>query len=121
MYKSGSTETHSYLKFVVSGVGAVARATLRLYVTRSSLVGGRVYAGSSSSWSESTITWNSRPPVTGSPLAAAGAVTAGGWVELDVSALVRGPGTYTLVLKDGGSAAWYSSKEGTQPPQLVTR
>jgi chitodextrinase len=122
VYRSGSTETHSYLKFVVSGVSTVSRATLRLYVTRSSPTGGTVFAGASSDWSEQTLTWQSKPAAAGSALASAGAVTAGQWIELDVSGLVRGPGTYTLVLKDGtSSAAWYASKESAQPPQLVTR
>ena len=91
-------------------------------MTRASPGGGTVFAGASSSWSEQTVTWQSRPPVSGSALASAGAVTIGQWVEFDVSGLVRGPGTYTLVLRDGTStAAWYGSKESAQPPQLVTR
>jgi hypothetical protein len=86
-------------------------------VNRSSSTGGTVFAGASSDWSERTLSWQSKPAAAGSALASAGAVTAGQWIELDVSSL-RGAGTYTLVLKD---AAWYTSKESPQPPQLVTR
>jgi hypothetical protein len=122
VYRNSSRETHSYLKFAVSGAATISRATLRLYVIRASPVGGTVFAGASSDWSEQTVTWQSRPAVTGSAVASAGAVAAGQWVEVDVSSLVRGPGTYTLVLKDGSDpAAWYASSETAQPPQLVTR
>jgi chitodextrinase len=118
--RGGSTEAHTYLKFDLSGVAPVTRARLRLYVTDASTTGGSVYAGASSSWSEGTITWQTKPSATGAALATVGAVAVGQWVEWDVSALVRGPGTYTLVVRDGGSdPAWFASGETAQPPQLV--
>jgi hypothetical protein len=43
-YKSGTTETRSYLKFTVSGMSSVTSAKLRLYVKDASPAGGAVPA-----------------------------------------------------------------------------
>ena len=120
VYKSGSTETHSYLKFTVTGLsGQAASAKLRLFVNRASSVGGGVYRVPNTGWDEGTITWQTKPDPADGALASAGAVTAGTWVEFDVTAAVTGNGTLAFALKDGAAAAWYVSSEGAQPPQLV--
>jgi len=47
-------------------------------------------------------------------------VVAGSWIELDVTALVDGPGTYAFALSSTSTdSAYYSSREGPEPPQLV--
>ncbi len=112
--------TVSYLKFSVAGVtGPVDDVKLRLYVTDPSDVAGAIYSVADTAWSEGTITWNTRPSA-GSLLGAGGAAASGTWVEFDLGAAIAADGVYSFALKDGGSdAVWYSSKEGSKPPQLV--
>jgi PKD repeat protein len=119
-YKNGTVETHSYLKFTVSGVtGPVTSVKLRLFVTDASSVAGKIYGVADASWSETTITWANKPAV--GPLVGSGtSASLGTWVEFDLGASIVEDGTYSFVLKDGSSdAAWYSSKEGSTPPQLL--
>jgi hypothetical protein len=119
-YKSGSSETHTYLMFTVSGLsGAPASAKIRLLVKDASAAGGALYTVSDTGWSESTMTWNTRPAL-GAFVANLGAAALNAWVEIDVSSIVTGNGTYSFAVTGLNSdAAWYSSKEGTNPPQLV--
>jgi PKD repeat protein len=119
VYK-GASETHSYLKFAVSGVtGTVSSVKLRLFVTDASAVAGSLYHVTDTSWLENTITWSTRP-TPGAFITTGGAAPIGTWVEFNLTGAVGGNGTYSFVLKDGGdNAAWYSSKEGANDPQLV--
>jgi PKD repeat protein len=120
VFVSGTSDTQSYLRFVVGGVaGAVTDARLRLFVVDGSAVSGSVYAVPSSAWDESTITWQTKP-APGALLAGPQAATLGTWVEFDLTGAVTADGTYSFVVKDGSTnTAWYSSKEGTDDPQLV--
>ncbi|MDQ4019977.1 MAG: PKD domain-containing protein, partial [Actinomycetota bacterium] len=115
-----TTTYRSYLKFTVSGiVGVVSSAKLRLYVTDASPDGGAVYLVGNE-WTETGITWNSAPPIAGAPVASTGSVALNTWVEVDVTAAVSGNGTYSFALKNASTnSAIYSSREGTQPPELV--
>jgi PKD repeat protein len=117
--RTATASIDSYLKFTVSGVGPVTDASLRLYVTDGSTDGGAVHAVADDTWTETGITWSSRPAV-GAMVGDIGAVTAGSWVEVDVSGLVTGDGTYSMALigavADVGS---YHSRTGANPPQLV--
>jgi PKD repeat protein len=119
-YKSGTTETHSYLKFSVSGLaGSVKSVKLRLYVTDGSAAAGSLFSVPDTSWNEETITWNTKPAV-GSLLGSGASAPVGTWVEFDLGTAISVDGTYSVVLKDGSSdAAWYSSKEGVRAPQLL--
>ena len=119
-YKSGSSETHTYLMFTVSGLsGSATSAKVRLLVKDASPAGGALYTVSDTGWSEGTMTWNTRP-VLGSFVANLGAAALAAWVEIDVSSIVTGNGTYSFAVTGLSSdAAWYSSKEGTNAPQLV--
>jgi PKD repeat protein len=119
--QSSSTSYESYLRFTVSGLtGAVRSAKLRLWVTDASPDAGSLYTVSND-WQEATITWNSRPPISGTPIATVGsASTAGTWIEVDLTSSVTGNGTYNFGMKTTSTdAAWFSSKEGSHPPQLV--
>jgi glucose/arabinose dehydrogenase/PKD repeat protein len=119
VYRSGSTETHSYLRFELAGLsGPVASARLRLFVVAGGAVGGSVFGVADTAWQEETITWPARPPMAGVGRAI-GPTSAGGWVEVDVTGLVAGNGPVGFGIKEGAAKSWYSSKEGTQPPQLV--
>jgi len=111
----------SYLKFTVAGVaGTVQSAKLRLFVTGASPDGGTLRSVADNSWTESGLTWNTAPTFASTALASVGAIATGTWVELDVTGHVDGDGTYSFALVDGGSTtAIYSSRDGTNPPELV--
>jgi PKD repeat protein len=119
--RSDSPSYDSYLRFDVNGVGSssVVSARLRLFVTDGSPDGGTFYE-TASDWTELGITWDTAPGMGGTPLAVAGAVETGTWVELDVTPLVRGDGVYSIGLTSGSTnSAYYSSREGVNSPQLV--
>jgi hypothetical protein len=117
----------AFLKFDVAGIAtSVLSAKLRLYCIDASADGGDVYlvtntyAGTTTPWVETGLTWNNAPPLTGSPIGSLGKVTAGTWKELDVASSLGGNGTYSFgILTHSTDKAYYSSKEGSNKPQLV--
>ncbi|HEX2222173.1 MAG TPA: DNRLRE domain-containing protein, partial [Candidatus Limnocylindria bacterium] len=111
----------SYVQFAVTGLSGPPRsAKLRLYVTDPSSQGGIAYAVPST-WTETGLTWNNAPPLDGSPLATLGSVTANTWKEIDVTSAITGNGSYSFGIKEGttSDSAFYSSREGANPPQLI--
>ena len=118
----------SYLRFTVTGVGTgtVQNAKLRLYVPSDGTVDGPGVYGCTdpacASWTETGITWNTRPPRATTAIADTPAITAGKYVEWDVTGLITGDGTYTLVVGQTPTTdgVVFSSDEATSnPPQLV--
>jgi Calcineurin-like phosphoesterase len=110
----------TYLRFRVRGLaGPVRRATLRLYATRVRGHGLRVSAVRSHRWSERRVTFASAPRV------GAGVrtkVSGRGWVEVDVSRLVRRAGVVDLALSfasPAGKIAFASREAGARAPRLV--
>jgi hypothetical protein len=70
-------------------------------------------------WSEQTITWTTKPP-TSAAIGPAGPAKLGTWVEIDLGSTITGDGTYSFALVGTyPDAAWFSSKEGANSPQLV--
>ena len=116
----------SYLKFDVSGLaGVVQSAVLQLYCTDASDHAGLVYRvadtyrGMATPWAETGLKYNNAPVITGSPVNAPRPAVAKAWVEFDVTAAVTGNGTYSFgIHSPSGNSAYYSSKEGLQPPVL---
>jgi hypothetical protein len=116
-------DVESFLRFSVTGVsGAIQNATLRVYVsTNASNDGPAVYA-TDTSWTESALTWKSRPARTGGALDDKGSLSKSTWAEYDVTALVKGNGAFSFVLAtDTNDATTFSSRQGSQPPQLVLK
>jgi len=104
---------------------SVASATLRIYDTTPTV--GRTLDAyqASSSWTESTVTWNTQPSTTGS---ASQAVAVSGWVEWNVSAAVANQysgSNYGFLVRDSSEGSFsvvaqaMSTREGANPPQLV--
>jgi trimeric autotransporter adhesin len=114
-------ETDSYLKFTVTGLtGSVVSAKLRLYVIDASPNAGTLYPVADTTWSEATLTWTNKPPASTTPIGPAGPAKLGTWVEIDLGSTITGDGTYSLALVGTyPDAAWFSSKEGANRPQLV--
>lgn len=119
--RGGSSPFRSYLKFTVSGLsGTVVSAKLRLQVTDPSADGGAVYPVADTTWTESGITYSNAPALSSTALSSAGAVTNGQTIDLDLGGAITGNGTYSFALTSANSdAVWYSSKEGSTPPQLL--
>lgn len=129
--KDAARDINSYVKFNVTGLtGAVQSATLRLWVTNASPDGGAVYAVSptylntTTQWLETGLNWNNAPAITGAPLGSLGPVTAGRWVEIDVTAgvvaaLGSGSRVSFALTNDSTNLAAYSSLNGVHPPELV--
>jgi glucose/arabinose dehydrogenase/PKD repeat protein len=112
--------SRAYLKFTVTGLsGAPASAKLRLWVTDGSSNGGSVYSIANTTWTETGITWNNAPAISGNPLSSVGAATVGTWVEFNLGSIVTGNGTYTFAIS-GGSNDFvdYASRESTNDPVL---
>ena len=108
----------SYLKFTVTGVQAPVRVTLRLNVTDSSPAPITVRKVADTAWTESAITWQSAPAL-GAVIGTATAPVVGGWMEVDLG-MVSANGTYSYALTSADTdAAWFSSTEGANPPQLL--
>ena len=107
----------SYLKFTVSDLSSpVTSAILKLY-SNTQDGGVDAVACADTSWSESSITWDTRP-ATGAPIASGTAVP-NIWFQIDVTSYITGNGTCTIALETPVNALGdLSSKEGTYPPVL---
>jgi hypothetical protein len=110
----------SYLRFNVPTLnGTVTGARLRLFVTNASTAGGSVFIVGNG-WTETGITWNNAPPISGNSLGTAGAATIGTWVEFNVTSAVASGNPVSFAVSGGSTnAVEYSSRSGTQAPQLV--
>jgi PKD repeat protein len=113
-------EYRPYLKFDVGALaGPVTSATLRLFVTDATDNVGSWYSVSPS-WAETTITAANAPVIGGAPVASTGAAVLGQWIEVNITAAVTGPGSYSFAaLPASTNSVRWSSKEGLNPPQLV--
>lgn len=114
----------SYLKFDVSGLGGneITNATLRVQVAGDAGSGAvTAYLGSHNTWTETTLT-NANKPTAGAALdTVSGSHGIGQTLEFDVTDAITGDGPVTFVfqLATGGNDVWFSSSEGTAPPELL--
>jgi chitodextrinase len=121
------------LKFTVSGTGAgtscpsITAAKLRLTVGNNtndnSNMGGVFRGAANSSWAEGTVTWNTAPAASGTPVAAITTPVALNTAYLvDVTPLVGGNGSFTIRASGNSSdGARYYSRNGnpaSMAPQL---
>jgi hypothetical protein len=86
------TQNRGLIRFDLSGLSGVAasdvqKAVLWLYVNRVTTTGAIDVYDVTSSWSESTATWNS-PPTAGATQGTIPVTSAGQWVGLDLTTLV---------------------------------
>ena len=117
----GSPMVRTYLTFTLTGVsGTVTNATLRVFANSAQSVGYDVYSVSDTSWTEAGLTWNNAPTLAATKTGSSGAVAAGTWTTVNVTALVSGNGTISVALVTTSTTALsMSSKEGANAPQLV--
>ena len=115
-------EVVSYLRFDVAGVTApVQRATLRLWVRdKGSTQDGPAIYATDATWTETVLTWTTRPAPQGSALDDSGKLASSTWVEYDVTAAVSGDGPIAFVLAaQSADGVIFHSREAANPPQLV--
>jgi len=115
-----SGKSRVYVKFDVTGISTRPQsAKLRFWVTDGGPNGGTVYRVSSA-WKEADITWHNAPTISSSALGSYGAVSAGHWVEVDVSSAISKSGTYSFAISGGTSnSVDYASTETSHDPVLV--
>ncbi|MHA7629196.1 CBM96 family carbohydrate-binding protein [Corallococcus sp. M7] len=123
LYADASPQRQPYLRFVLSGVeGVITSAKLRVYVVDGSKDGPAVY-GVRPDWSVSSLTWNKAPTVLTQKLADVGAVSAGTWVEYDVSSWVKAnyhDYAFTLVsTTSDGTGIEANDAPGSNNPRLI--
>ena len=109
------------IRFDTSGLpGPVTKATLRLYVNNSSPDGPSLYP-TDPGWSETAVTWESRPARLGPAAGDLGRVSSGTWAEYDVTSLVSGDGALSFELSSVSTdGTGFNTKEaGANRPQLV--
>ena len=125
--RDSSSDYRFFAKFDVARLTApVQRATLRLFVNDGSPVGGALFGvsndllGTSTPWRETSLTWNNAPLLAGAVVASLAAVSAGTWVEFDVTPLVTGNGSVSFgVSSSSSNSVYYHSKQGANRPELV--
>ncbi|MGB8932523.1 MAG: DNRLRE domain-containing protein, partial [Anaeromyxobacteraceae bacterium] len=114
-------EVEGFIRFTVTGLsGTVQNAKLRVYDTTNASNNGPAVYATGTSWTETALTWKTRPARTSAELDNKGSISTNTWVEYDVTSQVIGNGTFSFVLAaDSNDAATFSSRQGSQPPQLV--
>ena len=122
--EAGGVIYHSYVRFTVTGLsGPATSVKLRLFVTDSSNAVASVYTVANG-WIETgagSLTWNNRPVIGGTALGGGAPTPVGQWLEIDLgTAGITANGTYSFGLKTTSTdSAIFSSREGSNPPQLV--
>ncbi len=120
--EDASPDLHAYLRFNVQSVaGSIGQATLRIYNNSSSSLGYQVRGVSDNTWTESTINYSNAPAYSSVATASSGAVTAGTWSSLDITALVTGNGSLNLALTTTSATTISdaSRESGATAPQLI--
>jgi len=114
-------DIESFIRFTVTGIsGTVQSARLRVFDTTNGSANGPAVYATGTSWTETGITWNNRPARTSGALDNKGSISPNTWVEYNVTSLVSGNGTFSFVLAaDSTDGAVFSSRQGSQPPQLL--
>jgi hypothetical protein len=116
----GTAFYESYLKFTVNGLsGSVQKAVLRVYATSGTANSTTLYRADNT-WTEAGVTWNNRPSRISGIVDNKGSIPANVWIEYDVTPLITGDDSYTFDIAMAISdAVSFSSREGSQLPQLV--
>ena len=120
----GNPIVRSYLRFSVSGLSGltIQRAILQVHASIGSVSGLAVRPVSSNNWSETGITYNNAPAF-GAVLSASSSVTAGTWVNLDVTKYVKAARAYSMVLTSPSATPIVvgSREAGRFAPRLVLK
>jgi chitodextrinase len=114
-------DVETYLRFSVTGMsGSAQSAKLRLYAFNGTGNGPAVYA-TGSGWTETGLTWASKPAPTSAARDDKGAIGANTWVEYDVTPFVTGNGAVSFRLAGTSSdGVDFNAREAAaNRPELV--
>jgi uncharacterized repeat protein (TIGR01451 family) len=115
----GSPILNAYLRFNVQGVVPTDSVTLRVFAETANSLGFAVHSVSDNSWSETELDYINAPSF-GPAVDTAGPVLAGRWSCVDVSSIVPADGPVSFALtSDSTTATGFSSREGSDPPELI--
>jgi hypothetical protein len=83
--------------------------------------GGRVRSIACNTWTESGLTFNNQPAITGTPGPALGPVTQGQTVTFNLGGIITGNGTFCVVItSDSSNGVDYNSREAaTNKPVVI--
>ncbi len=121
----------AYIKLDISDVRPGDTVTLRLFGrlsdTRAASVTTRIYAVSSTSWTERGITWNTKPAAATAEASVVVSGTASRWYSVDLTSFIQtqrsvGKTTVSIALKNPASTlpySWFAARESSTGPQLV--
>jgi chitodextrinase len=115
--RTAANELESFLRFQVSGIaGEVTSAKLRVKAGFNGTVDGPGVHSVEGDWSESAITWATKPAHGAEPVADSGEILRDTVVEYDVTSLVNGdgPADFALVSTSTDGVELHS-KENTNP------
>jgi chitodextrinase len=116
-------DVESHLRFSVNGIsGPVQSARLRVHAYTGTADGPAVY-GSNGAWSETSVTWSSRPGLLGAATDDKASIGTNTWVEYDVTPLVQANGTYGFALvttSTDGVDIYSREATGLRPELMVT-
>ena len=115
----GSPQLEAYLKFSPFSEGlAIRQARLELYAFDATTDGPRLYRASDD-WTESSLTWNTRPGLLGGPLGNLGAISPNRRVSYDVTGVVTTEGDYSFaLLPDSTNGVGFYAREATNTAHI---
>jgi hypothetical protein len=120
----GSQIQETYIKFDISGVdGVVTAAEIQLHVTNASpKSGGSIAQMSDVAWSESKVTYKTRPKISGVILSTLGPVSRGDVVTFDVSQanIQNGIVSFGITSHQRDEAGYASHEQGSGPELTLT-
>ena len=91
----GNAKEDFLLKFNVTATCTITSSQLQVTDSSNPSVAGGTFSTTGTSWSESTVTWNTAPPAQAA-VGTLGAVSAGTTYSVDTSAVVKTAGTYSF-------------------------
>jgi hypothetical protein len=123
-FSTGTSNIESFVRFTVSGIPAGKTPTsvkLRLHSTSDGTADGPAVYTTGTSWSETTVNWNTRPVPTSAATDDKGAIATNSWVEYDVTPFVTANGTYSFrIATSSTDGVYFSQREAsTFRPELV--
>ncbi|WNC68211.1 hypothetical protein RI845_17000 [Thalassotalea nanhaiensis] len=112
----------SYLKFNLGdqSQSTITKVTLRVKTKNTPISDLTVWKVADTSWDEATITGSNNPQV-GDAITTVNNLQAETWYDIDLSSYIKGGGRWSIALTttQNSSALDYSSKEGTDPAELI--
>ena len=109
----------SFLRFDAQGLVGGETVTVRLFAATANGQGVELHTVADTAWTESAITFDNAPPI-GPVIGSSGPITPGTWISFDVTSQVTSNGPVSFALTSpSNTATRFSSREGTNPPELV--